>query len=359
MSDKTTIQFISRAYPPILGGIENQNKAVHDHLCKHKIVRSIINKYGKKALPIFLPWAILKSLFDTSKTTLLGDGVLAIIPWIVKKLNSKKYYICIVHGLDITFPSRLYQKLWVKTFFSSIDHFIAVSQHTKDILIDKGINRKDITVVHNGFDFSDVTYKPDRNKIDLLLGEKTKNKILLLTLGRIVKRKGVKWFITNVLPELNPAIIYIIAGSGGGTEAEEIKIIIKEKKLSDQVKYLGQVTNSEKEILLSNCDCFIQPNIKVMNDVEGFGISVIEASAYSLPVIAANLEGLRDAIHDNQNGWLVESGNKVEFINIIKYTLEKPEQLKEFGLKFKNYSQSQFDWKQIIQKYIRVIDNLD
>ena len=354
MDHKPSIQFISRAYPPMIGGIENQNKAIHDNLSKYYTVKTIINHYGKKVLALFLPYATLKALFNTTHSmTLLGDGVLAFIPWVVRKIRLNKKFICIVHGLDVTYPSKIYQQFWLKTFFKSVDHFIAVSQNTKQLLIKKGINSDKISVIANGFDFSSVHFHPDRNKINALLNDKTENKILLLTLGRLVKRKGVQWFIKNVISNLDSSILYVVAGSG--PETDKIEKLIKKMNLSQQVKLLGQVSQYEKEVLLSNCDLFIQPNIKIKDDVEGFGISVIEASAYNLPVLASNLEGLKDAIHEEKNGWLIESENKIAYINKIQKILENPEKLTEFGIIFKKYSQSQFDWDHIIHQYIKVI----
>ncbi len=55
MKKTNSIQFISRAFPPVVGGIENQNKAIYENLSKHKQVKSYINEYGKNALFFFYP----------------------------------------------------------------------------------------------------------------------------------------------------------------------------------------------------------------------------------------------------------------------------------------------------------------
>ncbi len=244
--------------------------------------------------------------------------------------------------------------MWVQKFFLSIDHFIAVSHNTKKLLIQKGIKRQKITVIPNGFDFAAINSLTDRKKVDKLLHEHTEKKVLLLTLGRLVKRKGVAWFITNVLPFLPKNIIYIVAGCG--PEREKLHRLVKSNNLASQVKLLGRVCDIDKEILLSNCDLFIQPNIKVNNDVEGFGISVIEASAYNLPVIAANLEGLKDAIVDNKNGWLVTSEHPDAYIQKINSLITNMDKLKSVGKSFKKHSQKNYDWKYIIKRYLKLID---
>lgn len=132
--------FISRAHPPIIGGIENQNEALVRHLSTLVTCNKIINKHGKKALPLFIPWAIILGLFKlkSSDQILLGDGVTAIIGWFIK-LFSNKPVTCVLHGLDITWGNPVYQNLWVRFFFKRIDHFIAVSHSTQEIAIAAGI----------------------------------------------------------------------------------------------------------------------------------------------------------------------------------------------------------------------------
>ena len=124
----TKILFISRAYPPVTGGIENQNYELSVWLPKIAHVTTIANRRGKKLLPLFLPWATLRALWlaPHHDVILLGDGVLGIVGYIVKTFYPKKSVVSIVHGLDLTFTSSLYQSWWVKHFLPKLDKLIAV-----------------------------------------------------------------------------------------------------------------------------------------------------------------------------------------------------------------------------------------
>ena len=62
------------------------------------------------------------------------------------------------------------------------------------------------------------------------------------------------------------------------------------------------------------------PNIKVQGDMEGFGIVAIEATSIGLPVIASSIEGIKDAIVDNETGALVESENVNNFLKMNSVT---------------------------------------
>ena len=114
------VLFISRAYPPIIGGIENQNEAISRWLSTVAECELIVNTRGKRWLPIFIPLAIVRGLWSArgADVILLGDGVVSIIGWWVKLVYPEKRLVCILHGLDVTYSNSIYQMLWVKIFFT-------------------------------------------------------------------------------------------------------------------------------------------------------------------------------------------------------------------------------------------------
>jgi glycosyltransferase involved in cell wall biosynthesis len=118
---------------------------------------------------------------------------------------------------------------------------------------------------------------------------------------------------------------------------------------------LGRVSDRDRNILFNTADLFLQPNVKVPGDMEGFGISVIEAGACRLPVLAANIEGLRDAIKDGRNGFLVESGNASAFVEKINQLFNKGNPRKIFGEETRKFVVENYSWKNIAQKYLEEI----
>ena len=100
------ILFVSRAYPPITGGIENQNFGIATSLAQITKVTILANHGGKKTLWWFFPYAFLRILFSFWKydVILFGDGALAPlgVPFRLLSFGHTKV-AAIVHGLDITF----------------------------------------------------------------------------------------------------------------------------------------------------------------------------------------------------------------------------------------------------------------
>jgi phosphatidylinositol alpha-1,6-mannosyltransferase len=352
--EKIKILFISRAYPPITGGIENQNHELSIWLPKITETRTIANTRGKKFLPFFLPYALLKSLwlFREYDVVLLGDGVLAIVGWFLKLIYEKPV-VCVVHGLDLTFKNALYQKLWVGFFIKNLDRLIAVGNETVAVGINKDIPKEKLLFIPNGVDPEKFIGSHEREKLAEILQEDLTGKKVLLTTGRLAIHKGVDWFCAEVMPLLAENILYVIAGDG--IKRGEIEKIIQDKKLEHRVKMLGQVTDEVRNILYNTADLYVKPNIKVAGTMEGFGLVAIEAASCKLPVIASDLEGLKDAIKDGQNGFLIEPSNAADYCAKINDLLARNDYCKEFGEKARQYVIDNYSWNKISQKYVSAL----
>jgi glycosyltransferase involved in cell wall biosynthesis len=367
-SQKIKILFISRTYPPTTGGMEKMSFNLINFFSKLKGVKvtAIVNHRGKAFLPFFIVGLIPKIISAGRKYDLihLSDAVLAPLGDLIKMFSPKAKVVCTVHGLDLTYAKKnnFYKKINLEALFS-LDKIIAVSQATKKIALNYGAPGQKVVVIPNGINIKE-NYRPEIQKEELLrllktkLGEKItentlqefKNKVFLLTLGRLCKRKGIEWFIKNVLAKLDSQTCYLIAG--GGKERENIQKAIKKLKLENKAFLLGFVSEKEKQVLLNTADIFVQPNIKVKNDMEGFGITLLEANSCNLPVVATGIEGITEAITDRKNGFLVKLKDVSAWKRILTELVENPEMRKSFGEKAKSYTRQNFRWEIIAKKYL-------
>lgn len=350
------VLFVSRAFPPVLGGIEQQNADLARFLGAECELTLIANRRGKRFLPIFYPWAIIRTLILLPRhdVLLLGDGVLAVLGAIAKFFYPKKAVVSVLHGLDITYRSAVYQRLWVHGAFRSLDGAIAVSHATKDEAVQRGFDESRIFVIPNGIEAARFSYPKDQRALSTLLGFDTTDAVILLTIGRLVRRKGAAWFIRNVLPLLPPEFHYAVAGAG--PEETAIREAIAETGAEPRVHSLGRVSDRDKETLLGSSDVFVQPNIPVVGDMEGFGIAVIEASAAGLPVVASRLEGLADAVSDGENGTLVTPEDAPAFAAAIQ-TLRDPSARKSACERGRAFTSAHFDWGVIAGRYRELLQD--
>ena len=139
-----------------------------------------------------------------------------------------------------------------------------------------------------------------------------RGKKVLLTVGRLVKRKGVAWFVEHVVPRLDETYVYVVVGSG--PERKAINAAVDRNRLAGRVVLVGPQPDSMRNRLLQSAHAFIMPNISVRGDIEGFGIAALEAGAYGVPVIASRLQGIPDAVIDGVTGHLVQEQNADEFL---------------------------------------------
>ncbi len=172
--------------------------------------------------------------------------------------------------------------------------FQVLSDSTREDLIGRGINPSRITVVRCGIDHE--TYRPPAR-------QGTPEPVILY-LGRLKRYKGIELTI-EALPrvlERVPGARYWIAGEGDYRGDLEEKI--RRLGLSDRVELLGFRDGAEKIRILEKARVLVYTSPK-----EGWGLSVIEANAMGIPVVASDAPGLRESVRHGETGFLVPHGD--------------------------------------------------
>ncbi|MBI2800166.1 MAG: glycosyltransferase family 4 protein [Gammaproteobacteria bacterium] len=368
-----TLLFVSRAFPPILGGIENQNRGLVTALSARVPTVSIINRHGKRALPLFLPWALMRMLWCARRhdVVLLGDGVLAPLGAIVKLLSPRVRVFAVVHGLDVTYASRPglisrgYRLLNIPSL-RRLDGLIAVGRETVEAAVRAGVSRTSIHFIPNGIFAAEYNHEPAREELEDLLGETLAERRIVLCVGRFVARKGVEWFIRNVLPSLPKSVLFIAAGAAPAPTAfgdagylATCRRAAVETHQAARVRFLVNLPTQELKIFLASADLVVMPNIAIAGTIEGFGLTAIEAGAMGRIVLAADIEGLRDAIQDGQNGVLLPSEEPESWIHTITEWLDDEPRRAFFGSAARAYVRAHFEWENIAERYLDVLYSPD
>jgi glycosyltransferase involved in cell wall biosynthesis len=363
------ILFISHSYPPIWGGVESQNYNLAESLKKITEVKVIANGKGKKWLPFFLPVTFLRMIFLMSRydACLLGNGVLAPLGAVSKIFHRKKSFFCVVHGLDITFAnkkgflSKVYKLVNIPSL-KKLDKLFMVGNATIEEALKAKISRNHCVFIPNGINPERSEQEYSRGEMAKILSEDIAGKKIVFRLARFVPHKGTSWFIENVMPQLPDNVIFIAAGgrvgkktAGDKDDFETCEEIIKEKNLQSRVKLFPNITEEKKKVLFNTADIVVSPNIKVPGSMEGFGINVIEAGVCGRTVIASDLEGLKDAIKDGENGFLVESGNVGAWVAKINKLLPDDQFRVDFGKKARQYVIDNYSWSKIAKRYMEAI----
>ena len=323
-SDKVSLLFITRKYPPMVGGMEKVSFALAQEFAKNTNLHLVSWGYTQKLLPIFLTIALIKSLWiipnKRIKNVHLGDALLSPLGLLLKKIYGVRVSVT-VHGLDITYKLPIYQ-LVIPFCLRRLDKIICISNTTRNECLKRGIPSSKSIVIAWGIHPESFLLPANKSALEKITRRKLSDKKIIVTVGRLVKRKGVYWFIENVLPELNKNVIYLVIGDG--VERERIQSLIEEKGYKEKVILLGKVSDLDLKVVYNTADIFVMPNIPVDNDIEGFGIVALEASSTGLMVIASDLEGVKDAVVNEKNGYLVETLNSTGFIRKLTKILNPP-----------------------------------
>ena len=336
--------FIARTYPPIVGGMEKFASDFYENYRKNGKIDLLANASGKKMIPFFFIKVAFFLVFRSRNYDVIhfGDAVLSPLIVVIRLFSHARVSFT-VHGLDVVYSRFGYQKI-ILPFLRRADKVFAVSQFTLEQCELRGVSSKKLIVIPNCINFEHINAfsKSDISEVISKFNIDLKGKKILLTVGRLIKRKGHAWFLTNVLKNLPEHYIYIMAGSG--PEYDAIKQVVQDFGLASRVYLLGGVSEEEKNCLYQISDLFVMPNISVKNDQEGFGIVVLEAGRYGLPVIASNIEGIRDSVINRKTGRLIDEKDAQGFMDaIIKPDIDRAS--------LSDVVASYFDWKRIIERY--------
>lgn len=303
---------------------------------------------SQRNLVWWLPLTALRAAVAARRVDVvhLGDAVLSLVGAVVKAA-SRTPVVMTVHGLDLTFPNAIYQRYL--RWFCRPDLVIANSSATAEQARAHGLER--VVVVPLGVDGRALPLHEDLAPEVARL--RAAGKRIVLTTGRLVARKGVAWFVAEVLPRLPEDVVYVVVGEGKARPA--IEAAIATSGAHDRVILLGQVPDTQRDTLYAIADCFVMPNVMVPGDVEGFGLVALEASVTGLPVVAARLEGIVDAVHDGGNGRLVEPGDAAGFAKAVLEVLEYPP---EQCAAIREYTLSRFSWQAMAEAYGKAMAEL-
>jgi len=183
-------------------------------------------------------------------------------------------------------------------------------------------------------------------------------KEVLLSVGRLVKRKGVDMTITAIAQMTEAErqnLLYFIAGKG--PDEEYLKALVPES-LQDKIIFLGGVSEADKWSWLERADIFVMPARDMDGDIEGFGIAYLEANLVGKPVIAGASGGVRDAVVDGENGLLVDPEN-VDSIKTAILRLASDAALRDqLGRQGRERAKKKFNWPSQARKISELINTL-
>lgn len=266
----------------------------------------------------------------------LGDASLSPLGVLISVITGAKVSVTVA-GLDVIYGAWWYQPL-IRWALPRMHRVCSISRATEQEVLRRGVLPERSVVIPCGIHTARLTARiPTPHDAPQLV-----------SVCRLVPRKGIAWFLQEVMPLLladMPALQYVIMGDG--PEKAHLHTIIETTGLASSVHLLGSCDDLTRDRTLFDADLLIVPNIHVPGDMEGFGIVCIEASARGLPVAAATIEGVADAVLELETGRFFESGNAADAARVIKQMIAVPFD----PLEIEQATALQYDWVRLFPLY--------
>jgi glycosyltransferase involved in cell wall biosynthesis len=186
--------------------------------------------------------------------------------------------------------------------------------------------------------------------------EVEKNKVIpgqLLFWGRVEEEKGLtELFVAlNTVAKKFPNVRLTLVGEGN--RLQEYKSLVTRLGLTNRVEFTGWLNNQEIQTLAAKCSIGIFPS-----RIESFGLSLVEAMATGLPVIAARGGAVPENIKDGVTGTLVPVNNSDALAEAINKALENPQYSETMAIVAKSAVKKNFSWDQAADSMIEIYKNL-
>lgn len=338
---------ITRNFPPTVGGMERLNWHMAAELASCFDVR-VIGPVGGAALaprrvtvrevPLKPLWRFVACAAANAwrearswrpHLVMCGSGLSAPMGWLAARVCGARCVVY-VHGLDLVVPHPLYRVAWLP-FIRRVDAVIANSRATAGLAEQIGVMTHRITVIHPGVEIPGEDHGAGaafRERHGL--GDRP----LLLSVGRLTHRKGLREFVANVLPLIvqeMPEVTLLVVGDQPkqalfheGVDPAAILAAAQAVGIEQRVLFLGKLSESELVSAYRAANVHVFPVRAIPNDPEGFGMVAVEAAAHGLPTVAYATGGVVDAVADGLSGRLVSANDALAFAQAVLDMLAHP-----------------------------------
>jgi phosphatidylinositol alpha-1,6-mannosyltransferase len=272
-------------------------------------------------------------------------------------------YGIIVHGTDLLLlqhqahQSGLKRKV-ARTLIHPASVIVANSRYTRDLClgvcreIGVDIDAESVRVVPLGTDPS--RFRPGVATDEARTRYGLKGGRWMLTVARLTAHKGIDTGL-RALAELaptHPDLRYAVVGVG--RKRGDLEALATELKVADRVRFLTSVPDDDLPAVYNLADVYLGVSRLADSNVEGFGISLVEASACAVPVVAGRSGGIPDAVREGETGLLVDPADPGAVAQAVDAVLCNPSLAGKLGGGGRKAVETHFNWDRVTQDMIRI-----
>ncbi len=255
----------------------------------------------------------------------------------------------IVSGIRVA-ERRSRMRLWLdRATESLVDHHVCVSHAVAEFSARRGgLPAEKMTVIPNGVD---ATRFASARAADLWEFDIPAESRTVLFVGRLDPQKGpfvlleaAEGFLATV-DDLHVLLI------GDGPLSSRLQAWVDQRNLGQRIHFAGW--RADVAPLLKAADCLVLPS-----RWEGMPNVVLEAMASGLPVVATEVEGTTELIHNHQTGLLIPPDSPSELAGAVARVLGNPEQARTMSSAAQSYVSHAFTWDKLVQRFEQLYRSL-
>lgn len=264
-----------------------------------------------------------------------------------------------LHGTEIFLADRFRAARYLMRYcLNHSDNVIANSSYTMQR--SKKIYDREYAIIPMGVDLEKYSPLSEKDIAELKKKHGLKGKKILLTVCRLIKRKGVEYILESLNYIKTPDICVIIVGNG-----PEKKILVDyanqfmSKNNALQIIFKNSIPENDLIQLHQICDIELLTSIvDDTGETEGLGVVLIEGGACCKPLIGSNVGGISDIIIDGFNGFLVEPKNAEMIAEKVDCILENPDTINYMSNNSRKHIMEMFDIQNVVRKQIDIYKNV-
>jgi glycosyltransferase involved in cell wall biosynthesis len=272
-----------------------------------------------------------------------------------RSLARRHVPVCLTYHCDLELPgvsgrllAAAYQRIFLPPTLRQVDRVVV---HTRSYAVTSASLRgRQLAVIPSVVDLD--RFRPGTDPGSLRSELHLEGRRVLAFIGRLVPHKGVD-VILEALTHLPADVVLLVIGSG-----PRLRGLVGQARrlnLEDRVRFCPRVSDEDLPRYLAVADIFVFPS---QNRLEGFGLAVAEAMAAGLPVVVADMPGVREVIEPGVEGLLTEPLIATDVAAQVRRLLDDPAAARQMGAAGRRRAEARYGLATVAGQLLRLYADL-
>ena len=318
-----------------------------------KLLRMLnVPRYGRDAANLKLCFGGVSFLKSRSEFDIVhchfGINGVSALSWREADLWQGKLTVTF-HAHEIAGFTDKAGRRYYRNLFNSDARLLPVSDYWCRKLIAWGADPDRVTVHRMGVDCEAIAFRPRSVPED--------GRVEFISICRLVEQKGLEFALRAIasLTRAHPGVHFTIVGDG--PLRDELAALASELGVSGAVTFLGAQPQDRVRTLLANSHIFLAPSVTASDGLmEGIPVSIMEAMAAGLPVVATRHSGIPELIEDGVSGILVDERDVAGLAGGLSRLMSVPSWVKRSQIAARNVVESRYNIRSLILELERIFE---